>query len=390
MPATKKQGPIFMPLNQDFNNSSSDHPQVKSGDNVAADNPLIYPPQLPGGAPAFDLIKPEHFIPALDWALQKANEGVAAIRDNPAPPTFENTVEALEFAETELLRVGSVISWLSDNNNAGQKEQLSEALQTKIASYKSGLLTDDVLFARLDAVYRARGSLNLDGEQKMLLEEKHKMFVRNGALLDPNQKHELLDIEEKLAALSQKFADNISQSRKARRKSWGKKPIDDEHMLEELPAEFIETAKADAEKAGMPGKWLINPASSDIIFHAKNRSLREEGYKKLYSATACEDPFDNRVVIMDIIRLRQQKAELLMGSPTNYASYVLADRMAGTPGTVMTFLEKTSQAYQKANTGYLEKFKALALEDGVVPVGMQAAIHSKLHNLTIALTECLP
>ena len=324
-------------------------------------NPLINPPKLPYGAPALDLVTNDHFVPAIDWALALAKAEIDAIKNNPAAPSFENTIEALEFAGGDLARVSGVYHTFTNSKSNDELRKLQEGIDDKLDKYETAINLDEVLFARVDAVYQARATLNLDPEQTMLLEKTYNDFVRKGALLDPAKKQRFGEISERLTALSLLYSNNDMEATEAY-----KRVVDDEAELDGVPQRAKDQYKKAAENAGMPGKWLIllEPHPADILTHATNRALREEISNALWAVGSETGKNDNRPVILEMVALRQEAAQLL-GYQT-HAEYVLSDRMAGSQKTVEDFLDRNLQAYKPSAITYLDELKAYALKtDGI-------------------------
>lgn len=324
-------------------------------------NPLVNPPKLPYGAPAFDLITNDHFVPAIDWALANANAEIDAIKNNPALPTFKNTIEALEFAGSDLSRVSGIYHTFTNSKSSDELRALQESIADKMEKYSSAIKLDDALFARVEAVYKAKGMLKLDAEQSMLLDKTYKSFVRNGAQLGVLEKQRYREINERLAALGVQYSNNDMKSTEAY-----KRVVDNESDLDGVPQRAKDQYKKAADEAGLSGKWLIllEPHPSDILTHASNRALREEIHKALWNVGSEAGPYDNRPIILEIVKLRHEAAQLL-GFPT-HAEYVLSDRMAGSQKTVEDFLEKNLQTYKPAAVEYLDQLKAFAVKtDGL-------------------------
>lgn len=324
-------------------------------------NPLVNPPKLPHGAPAFDLIKTEHFVPAIDYALALAIAEIDAIKNNADAPTFANTIEALEFAGGELSRISGIYHTFTNSKNSDELRATEDGVAEKMEKYSSDIFLDDVLFARVDAVYQVRSKLKLDAEQKALLEKTHKGFVRKGALLSPDDKQRFREIGERLAALGVQYSTNDVKSTEAY-----KQIIDDEAALDGVPERAKNAYKKAAEDLGLSGKWLIQlePHPSDILTHATNRDLRRDITNALWNVGSQPGKYDNRPIILEMVALRHEAAQL-MGYPT-HAEYVLADRMAGNQKTVEGFLQKNLAAYKPAAEEFLDKVKAYALQkDGI-------------------------
>lgn len=371
-------------------------------------NPLLIPSSLPYGAPPLDQLKPEYFLPAMKASIAMAEKEIAAIKNNRAAPSFANTIEALEFSGGTLGKVGSLFGCVSSTKNCEAIKKIEDEVDLLSTRYANNVMLDDVLFARVKAVYDQRDTLKLTTEQQMLLKKTYKSFVRSGALLDDAAKQEMRDLSEKLSALSTAFKNNSTESTAAYQRF-----IEDETELAGVPerakndyraaAEFVreagnvarkkaDEAKAEAAQPGATeearkkaaeaekkaveaerrsaeaegkGDWLIklSPPPTDVLAYSENRSLREEIYRAS-NTVASQPPFDNHPVVLDIARLRQRQAEI-MGFP-NYAAYVLDNRMAKTPQTVMELLETNLGVYKPAAEKFLQQVKDYAKKtDGV-------------------------
>lgn len=321
-------------------------------------NPLLNPPKLPNGAPALDRVKAEHVLPAIKAAIAENKAEIEAIKNNPAAPTFANTIEALEFSGTTLGRVSLVFANISLANSDDALRAIEEEVDLETTRHGNDISLDAALFARIKAVYDQKDSLNLDPVQMRLLENSYKGFVRSGALLDEGKKQELREINEKLSALGTTYSQNVLKSTNAY-----EKVIDDEETLKGVPERAKNDYRAAAEEKGLHGKFLIklSPPPLDILDYAENRALREEIYRARLSV-AHGGEFDNGPVILDIIRMRQRRAEL-MGFK-NHAEFVLEDRMAKTPDTVMAFLQGNADVYRPAAEAHLKEVKAFAKKRG--------------------------
>lgn len=319
-------------------------------------NPLVNPPQLPFGAPPLDKVKTAHFLPAFDWALDKARANIAAIKNNPAAPTFENTIEALEFATEDLSRISQIFSYISGGWADDEIRGLEEKIDLKLSTFGSDVALDEDLFARIKTVYDLRATLSLTPEQSILLENAYKSYARSGVNLPPAQKQRLREISEELSKLSTKYEQNVVLSTAAY-----KKFITDEKDLDGVPENAKERYATAAEKAGFKGQWLItlSPRPEEILSHCTNRALREE-IARAINTIAYKDQFDNSQIVIDIARLRHEKAQIL-GYAT-YADYVLEGRMAKDVPTVEAFLQKNLQSYKKPAENYLQEVRDFALK----------------------------
>jgi peptidyl-dipeptidase Dcp len=322
-------------------------------------NPLIDLPDTPYGAPAFDVIKAEHILPALDYALAEGRKDIAGIRDNPAPPDFKNTIEALEFAGALIGPVGSAYGHLHAVMKSAALDAIEQEITDKSVRYGNDLLLDEKLFLRVKTVYDMRATLQLDATQRMLLEETYKGFSRNGALLDEAAKAELRDIDEKLANTANAFQKNTTDATAAFTKT-----VVREEELAGIPQRTKDAYRERAVAAGLTNAWLIplSPPPVTLLEYAENRALREEIWRA-NANRAYKDSFDNTGNVLDIVKLRHQRAQLL--GYKSHAAFVLEDRMAHTPETVQDFLDGNEKIYLPAAKKHLEALRDFARGDGL-------------------------
>ncbi len=317
-------------------------------------NPLVNGPKLPYGAPPLDVIKPEHYLPAVEFYIAEARQQVEDIKNNRAPANFKNTIEALELSGHNFNRVTTIFGNVIGNNGNDELRGLEKQIDLLAVQFGSDVMMDAKLFSRIKEVYDQRDSLSLQPEQKMLLTETYKNFVRSGALLDDAQKLELRAVNEKLSDLGTNFRNNVLLAT-----SEYEKVIDNEADLKGLPDRVKAQYKEAAEEKGLTGKWLIklSPPPVDIAEYSENRALREEIYRARGNV-AFGGKYDNRPVVLDIVEQREKKAKLL-GFDT-YAGFVLDNRMAKTPETVNEFLQKNEEVYRPAAAEFLKKVQDYA------------------------------
>ena len=326
----------------------------------AASNPLLATPTLPYGALPLDQLKTEYFLPAIKAGIAAAEKDIAAIKNNPAAPTFENTIEALEFSGNLLGRVANMFSCVAGANSDDALRDIQPEISILLTKYGNAIMMDDALFKRVKAVYDQRAALQLTDEQQTLLKETYKGFVDNGALLSPAEKKDMAEVSEKLSELSTLYQNNALKSTDAYEKI-----IDDEKDLDGLPERAKNDYRETAEEAGLKGKWLIklSPPPTDILESCKNRVLREELWRASNNVAA-SGKYDNHPVVLEIVKLRQRQAEIM--GYKNFAAYRLDDTMAKTPEAVMDLLEKNLSVYKPAAEKFLDKVKAYAQkEDGL-------------------------
>ncbi|MCB9989664.1 MAG: M3 family metallopeptidase [Rhodospirillales bacterium] len=322
-------------------------------------NPLLEASTLPNHAPPFNRIKPDHYMPALEKAIEEARANIAAIKANPAAPDFENTIVALETAAETLGIVTSIFyNQLSAAGN-DQLQALAEQIGPVSANFSADISHDPDLFARIKAVHD-QGTDGLTSEQAMLLDDTYKGFVRSGALLDEKKKQRLREINERASVLSPQFSNNVTKSAES-----FELVIEDKADLSGLPDSAIDSAAHAAEEKGYKGKWLFTldiPSYAPFMQFADNRALRETIWRA-FSSRAYGGEFDNCETLLEIVRLRHERAHLL-GYKT-HAHFVLERRMAETPETVFDFLGTMQTTYKPAAQKDLEHLKAFAAKQGL-------------------------
>ena len=302
---------------------------------LSAENPFARPSTLPYHVPPFDRIKDADFRPAFDAGMAEQRKEVEAIDHNPAPPSFENTVVALEKSGQLLDRVSSVFSNLNASNTDPEILKIASEMAPKRAAHRDAILLDPVLFARFDAVYQKRATHQLDPESMQLLERTYTEFVRAGAKLSDADKTRLRQLNEQIASLTTRFQQNVLKATKD-----SAVVVDNVSDLDGLSREQIGAAAEAAKARGLSGKWVItlqNTTIQPVLAQLRNRALRE----KIYEASigrADGGAYDNTAVVAQIVKLRAEKAALL-GYP-DYAAYALADETAGTPAAVNQILAR--------------------------------------------------
>ncbi len=323
-----------------------------------SNNPLLQISPLPNQAPAFDKIKTEHYLPAIEEAIEQARANIKAIKENPDAPTFENTLVALECASENLGQASSVFY---NQLSATGGDEL-HALATKIgpisADFSNDVALDADLFARVKAIYDQREELNLTPEQYTLLDDSYRGFVRSGALLDDTKKARLREISQELSTLNPAFMQNTIKSAES-----FEMVIENEVDLAGLPNSAIESAAHAAQEKGYDGKWLFTldyPSFGPFLQYADNRILREKIWRA-FASRAWKDEYDNSENIRRIVSLRKERANLL-GHKT-HADFVLEERMAKSPKNVMDFLDKLKAAYKPAAQKDLAELTAFAKDE---------------------------
>jgi peptidyl-dipeptidase Dcp len=295
-------------------------------------NPLLEPWSGPhGGVPPFARTKVSDFAPALDAAMDEMRREITAIADNPAPPTWQNTVYALEDAGRTLNAVQTVYGVWSSAMSSPEFQALEQAMAPKLAAFEDEIAQNEKIYAR---IVRGAAEGPVSSEGKRLAWRTEMRLARAGAKLGPEAKRELTGINQRLASLFTTFAQNIlADEDKAL-------VLDHESDLDGLPEPVRAGAAAAAAARGMPGKWAIvntRSAFEPFLTYATRADLREKVWRAYVSRGDGGGEHDNKGIITEILRLRAERARLL-GYPT-HAHYRLEDSMAKTPERALELME---------------------------------------------------
>lgn len=303
----------------------------------------------------FEEIKNEHFLPAIEEGIVRGKKDVEFIIKNLDDPTFENTIEALETAGSLLSKVSTVFFNLNSAETNDEMQKLAQEISPKLSAYSNDINLDPKLFERVKNVYDLRDTLELDVEQKTLLEKTYKGFVRNGALLDQNDKDKLRMIDEELSKTSLSFGENVLKESNS-----FEMYLTDESDLEGLPDSAIEAASMMAKQKGKENGWVITldyPSYVPFMKYSAKRDLREKLYKAFGSKSCKGDDHDNKANVLKIARLRKERAQLL--GYNTHADFVLEERMAGGSDVVLKFLQEileVAMPIAKKETSELQEF----------------------------------
>ena len=294
----------------------------------------------------FQEIKEENYLPAFQELIAQSEKEIDAIANNPAEATFENTIEALAYSGEQLDRVSSIFFNLNSAETNDEIQKIAQEVSPILTEFSSKISQNEKLFQRIKKVFDEKENLNLNEEQKTLLNETYKGFVRNGALLNEEDKKKLEKIDIDLSVKSLNFGQNVLAATNAYFKH-----ITNKEDLTGIPEPILAQYAEEAKERGLEGYaiTLQYPSYIPAMTYADNRNLRQElalaNGKKAFD----RGEFDNQNLIKEIINLRQQKAELL--GYKNFAEYVLEERMAESPKKVFDFLNQLLTAA----TPYAEK-----------------------------------
>lgn len=315
--------------------------QTAAGNTSMEQNPLLQAFATPFQTPPYDKIKVEHFIPAMKEGMTLGRKEIDAIVNNPAKPTFQNTIVALEDAGQTLSRVTPILFHLNSAETTPELQKTVREASPLLTEYGNDISLNEKLFARVKAVWDQKDKLKLNTEDQMLLEKTYKGFSRNGANLSEADKEKLRGINKELSQLSIEFNEHNLDETNAYSLL-----VTDEKDLAGLPEYVKEAAKAVAKKQNKEG-WVFTlqaPSYGPFMQYAENRELRKKLWLAYNKRGFNGDKNDNQAVIQKIVKLRHDKATLL-GYKT-WADYILEERMAENPKTVMDF-EKNVLSYAK-------------------------------------------
>ncbi len=294
-------------------------------------------------------------MPAVKAAIEEARTNIEKIKASSENPTFENTIAALELASERLGMVTGIFYNQLSAAGTDEAEELAAEIGPLSSNFSSDVIMDAGLFKRVKVVYDAREKLNLTTEQATVLDDCYKGFVRGGALLDEAKKQRVREVNEQLSVLSPTITKNVKKSAEA-----FNLVIEDEKDLAGLPQTAIDAASLEAEEQNLKGKWVITldyPSYGPFITYADNRVLREKVWRA-FSMRAYKDEFDNSDNILQMVKLKDERAKLL--GYKNHADYVLEQRMAKTPDAVMSFLKKMLATYKPSAKKDLENLEEFA------------------------------
>ena len=349
------------------------------------ENPLLTESKLPFGAPQFDKIKNEHYLPGFTQGIAEAKAEIDAIADNPEKPTFENTIEAMEYSGRTLDRVSNIFYNLMEADVNEQMQQIAEEVAPMLNDYSMYVSLNEKLFARVKAVYEQKDSLGLAKDQMKLLENTYRSFTRNGANLQGEDREKYSRISEELSLTTLSFQKNLLSATNAYVMN-----VTDSTRLEGLPSYVLAAAAETAAEKGMEG-WAFTldyPSYSPFMKYCNDRELRRQMYLA-YGSRAVGGEYSNNENVRKIIDLRIQSAQLL-GYAT-YADYALETRMAKNPETVNKFLAdlvNPSLPYARADVRMVEDFARKNGFDGDKLMGWDFSYWSeKLQKAEYDLSE---
>lgn len=324
-------------------------------------NPFLHHSTLPYQAPQFDQIEDCHYRPAFDEGVKQKRAEIAAIVQNQQTPDFTNTLLALEQSGALLTRVTSVFFAMTAAHTNDELQRLDEAFSAELAALANDIYLNDALFARIDAVWQQRSSLELEGESLRLLEVVHQRFVLAGARLNDADKARLKALNTESATLTSQFNQRLLAANKA-----GALIVNDVRQLDGLSAEEIAVAALAASDKGLEGRWvipLLNTTQQPALAALRDRQTRENLFTQAWTRAEKNDANDTRAIIKRLVEIRKEQATLL--GFANFAAWKIADQMAKTPAAALSFMRAiVPAARQRALNEQAEIQKAINQQQG--------------------------
>ncbi len=323
-------------------------------------NPLLAEWNTPFKLPPFGKIGPTHYRHAFDEALEENSREIDAIAGASDEPTFANTIEALEKAGEALSKVSATFFNLSGSHTNSQLQEIEREMAPKLAAHRSKMMLNAELFARVDTLFEAKSDLELNSEQERVLERYHAAFVRSGAKLEGAARDRMSEITQRLATLGTSFSQNILADEAS-----FELVLEKEEDLAGLPEFLVAAAASAAEERGHTGKHVITLSRSLIepfLQFSSRRDLREKAFKAWIARGEQDGETDNREIIKETLRLREERAKLL--GFENFAHFKLDDQMAKTPEAVRDLLMNVWKPAKAQAANEAKKLQELANSEG--------------------------
>jgi len=307
---------------------------------MSATNPLFEQSTLPYQAPRFDMLQDSHYRPAFDEGIRQKRADIAAITGQTDAPTFANTLLPLEQSGELLSRVTSIFFAMTSAHTNDELQLLDEAFSAELAELANDIYLDDVLFARVEAVYNARDTAGLDDESRRLLEVTYQRFILAGAKLPAADKQTLKALNTEAAQLTSRFNQHLLAAGKA-----AALVVENVGELDGLNEDEIAQARAAAEEKGLHDRWLIpllNTTQQPWLAALRNRQTREKLFTAGWLRTQRGDENDTRQIVLRLTQIRARQAQLL--GFDDYAAWKIADQMAQTPAAALRFMRDIAPA----------------------------------------------
>ncbi|WP_323991607.1 M3 family metallopeptidase [Nguyenibacter sp. L1] len=326
----------------------------------AAGNPFLTASTLPFQAPRFDLIHDGDYRPAFEQGMAQQLAEIRAIADNPAPPTFDNTIVAMERSGRVLDRVSETFDGVYQANTDPALDAVQTAVSPELAQHQDAIYLDPALFARVRTLYEARAGLHLTGEQMQLLTVYYQQFIHAGAQLSDPDKAALRQLNTRLSQLETDFQQTLLAATKQ-----GALVVPHAAALAGLDPAALQQAALSGHERGLAGQWVLplqNTTQQPDLSALTDRDTRQALFTRSWTRAERGDTGDTRAAIAELAQLRARKAALL-GYP-DYASYVLYDQMARTPQAVQHFIAQLVPATLAEQKREVADIAAAISQDG--------------------------
>jgi peptidyl-dipeptidase Dcp len=326
-------------------------------------NPLLVEWQTPFGVPPFDLIESEDYLTALREGMRQHRDEILAIVNNPDAPTFDNTIVAFEVSGSNLGRVQRVFYAVNGAHSDEVTRETGKTIAPELAAHNDDIYLNATLFERVDGVFRQRDELDLDAEQRRLLEETHKDFVRAGANLEGEAQARLREINAELASMSQEYRENLLNDTNE-----FELLVTDRADLGNLPESLVALAAEEAKRRGHDCEdcWVFTlqrPSINPFLQYSPNRELRKKLFDGYMMRGDNDNENDNKAIVARTAQLRAERAAL-MGYDT-HAHFVLSDNMAETPENAFGLLDQIWEPALRVSKEEREALQAMMREDGI-------------------------
>lgn len=327
---------------------------------VKESNPFLSEFNTPFNVPPFEKIMAKHYMPAFEKGMQEGRRDLQKILDNKEEATFLNTIDPLDSMGSLLTRVSSVFFSQTAANTNDSLQKIEVEISPKLSEYKDEIMLNPLLFKRVKSIYENRDKSTLDDEQKFLLENLYRNFVRNGALLSAADQDTLKKINQDLSVLTVNFSQNVlTETNKF------KLVLDRESDLKGLPENVISGAAEKAKQDSLKGKWIFTtqkPSMLPFLAYDENRELRKKLYDAYLSRGNHNDQLDNKKILAGVVSLRAKRAKLL--GYKSHADLNLENRMAKTPANVYTLLDQLWKPALKVAGNELREMQNIADREG--------------------------
>ncbi|WNG28098.1 M3 family metallopeptidase [Cystobacter fuscus] len=313
-----------------------------------------------GGVPAFDQIRIEHFRPALETSMNEYRREISDLANEPAAPTFENTIAAFERLGQRVEEVSTIYGIWGSSLNGPEFQTIEREMAPRLAALSDEVIQNERLFQRIAAVYESPDKAKLTPEQQRLVWHHYTRFVRSGARLDAQKKKQLSALNQRLASLYTSFGQNVLADEEGY-----VVVLDSEKDLDGLPDSVRAGAAAAAASRGLAGKWAITNTRSSMepfLTYSRRRELREKVWRNYINRGDNGDTHDNNAIITEILQLRAERAQLL-GYAT-HAHWRLENTMARTPERAMALMEAVWKPAVARVRQEVADMQALATKEG--------------------------